>query len=876
MKKRRVLWVSLAMLVLIPSVLFLIFVINPTGRAWLWERVETWLADKYHLSLQYDSLDIRSSAFGWRLTFRDLAWGSSDQDKRETIDELTLDVQPWGFLSGSRPISYAQIKGAHLSVRIDADRVAMDSAGYTFNADDLAKVLSKKTKSTEESLQGWPDLIVDDVHLDISNISEGEKQDFRLDLGGSWSLKEGLNRISAVSPGFDFVPLVRGIREFVRRSHLLPESFDGLDGIEIFERGRIEKLEVRCASLLSCEGSGWMQGLVWKSKDFIPGVNDLSGRIAFAEHAATLDLAASKLTMTWPKVYQHPIPLALQHTRISLNYDDLNLRIQVPNMALVWKGVKASAQARLLVPWKDPKKTRVNISLKSRGAPWPSIRGVLPDKIFSPNLNAWLEKRLQGGEVSDVTGKVSGEILKFPFASGKDGSFDLKAKVESIGVVYHDEWPRLDACKAAFSIDNAKLGISEIQCRADGITDLSGEFSLPELGAKNTELGVKLKVRSAYGPALSFLGRSPLRKITPVLASITQGAKSQETDVQMTVRLADEEKPIELVGHSSIEALRLLMPQSLYSGLVDRAEVDFDQDGLKKIEGVSASGNEKTKILLQKNAADNSLDLSLEPANTVPNPLKGQAKLRPANAPESLEGSLSGLKVSGDAALVTIDQILWNAGQKPLLAFKGLAQIKDFGAAVRIFNLPSEHGKGKGTIRFDLSMPGIPSDGIAKYLSGTVDIDLEEGQLKNLSRTITSLINFANLKVFGLKSDSLSYSFLKSRLKFANGTMITDESNIGLGVLEVEAVGTVDFTKNFMDMNLVIIPDLGSPVVAGGLALWNPLVGVALFGISIFQKKASDSRLNRAVSQTYKLKGKIDDPAISLIRPMDPMELLKF
>lgn len=875
MQRRRTVWISLSAIVLVPSLLFLVLAGTQTGRTWLWKRVENWLTEKYQLSLQYESLEISPSAFGWRLDFRDLVWGSFLQNKRETIHELTLDVQPLGYFSGTRLISYARVKGMHLSIGIDADRIDLGSTGYSFRADDLAEILKEKKEKPDESLQAWPDLIMEDVRLDISNSFAEEKQDFRLELAGAWSPKTGLNRFDAASPGFDFVSLGHGLREFSKRSRIFSESSDVWESIGIFQRGRIENLEVRCTTLPNCQGTGWIRNLAWSPKGLIPGVENLSGRLAFMEHTLTLDLAASKLAIKWPEVYRYPFPLALQHTRITLNYDDKNLQILVPSMAFVWKGVTASTLARIEVPRENPKKTRVFVSLRSRVATWPSIRGALPDMIFSSRLNQWLGQKLQGGQVREVSVKVSGEILKFPFASGKGGSFDLMAGFEGVGVSYHEEWPRLDACQAALRIENTKLGIGDIHCRAGSIPDIAGELNIPDFGAEKAEIGARIQIKSGLGAVLSFLNRSPLRKVASFLSSITQGAKAQQTDLQLRVRPGDEERPFEVSGHSTIEELRLLMPLSLYSGLVNRAEVEFDQDGLEKFEGISRSGGDRTKIIIQKNAEDDSLDLSLEPANAARNPLKGRAKLRPAIAPESVEGSLSGLKLSGNAALVRINHAIWKSEPKPLLAFKGLARIKDFGAAARMLSLPSDYGKGQGTIRFDLSLPGIPKGSVAKYLTGTLDIDLTKGQLRNLSQTLTSVLNFANLNVFGVRPDSLSYSFLKGRLKFTNGKMITDDANAGLGALEVEAVGTIDYAKDFMDVNLVIIPDLGSPLVAGSLALWNPLVGLTLIGISIFQKKASDSRLNRAVSQTYKLKGTIDDPAISLIRPMDPMELLK-
>ncbi|MBC7658880.1 MAG: hypothetical protein H7249_04155 [Chitinophagaceae bacterium] len=126
-------------------------------------------------------------------------------------------------------------------------------------------------------------------------------------------------------------------------------------------------------------------------------------------------------------------------------------------------------------------------------------------------------------------------------------------------------------------------------------------------------------------------------------------------------------------------------------------------------------------------------------------------------------------------------------------------------------------------------------------------------------------VNAANLASFGVHSENVPYRTLGAELEFNGGLLNVKKTAINVDVLEVRGEGTVDFRKDKMNLELEFIPDLGSVPPALAVGVWNPLVAMALFGFSQFEEKASDSVLNRLVSQTYKLDGAPSDPKVHLV-----------
>lgn len=832
--RRRKLWIGLLCGLVALLLLLLGFIRSAYGRRLVQDKVQEWLAREYQIALVYEKLEIASQTLGWQIRVHKLRWGY-EAEPSIPVEELLVDVRPWNFFLGSLPIEAIAVRGVQIHGQLINRSLKVDGIGPTLSPDLLDSPAGGKTR--------WPPLDVRLEDIEVA-LNYGQDQTLQTRINVAWGTDLALTHLDVTSPELELAPL-----------HL-----------PFLESGRIEQLQLNCQNLQSCQGSANLHHMKWAADGVIPSVEELSARLEFSPQRLMVYLPKKIHRMTWPAVYAKSFALGLPPMALTLSYDAERLQIDVPESLLDYAGVETSAKARIRIPWKNPKATHLHLFAKVAASGWDRVRGVLPDQVLSPALNRWLEQNLRQAQIKNVEGQFDGVVTGFPFAAERENRFSIKALFNAAELQFHERWPALTGCNGRFTLRNAALRVEDIACLLGGMPVREGLVVLPQLNAKDREIRVHASSVSAVEKAADFLAASPLKTVGTALTRLEFKGR-QQTSIDLRYQLGlDAEKALALSGQTRVQNARFSLPQALFSGSAPTVSVDYNQDGLLRVESEVQHQGERTRVRVQKDAQADALLMTLSGG------WDAQLRAWPARAPDFAEGTLSGLKLSGTAAQVNFAKLTWKEGE---LAFRGHADVQDFGAVSRSLGLPDDYGGGRGSMDFDLKVVGEIKSPISQSLSGQLLIDLMHGELKKLSHTLVTVVDFANLKVFGIGSEKLSYKFLKGTLHFDQGVVRTDDGRVGLGIVEILATGEVDYAHDAMNINLQIIPDLGAPAVAVAIGLWNPLLGLTLYGISRMQNHAADSKLNRMISQTYKLKGSIKDPKISLVKPMNLGEIVK-
>jgi uncharacterized protein YhdP len=416
--------------------------------------------------------------------------------------------------------------------------------------------------------------------------------------------------------------------------------------------------------------------------------------------------------------------------------------------------------------------------------------------------------------------------------------------------------------------------MDQILCQSSGLAINQGRMELPDIGATRPNLLLSFQVKGSLEASLQFLQKTPLRAVTTLTDTLGIRAAAQKSTMSLHVPLGsgNGRESFELRGQTHIPEASWELPREIMKGTLRNLVLDFDQKGVKDLQADMKHASERAQLTARRNETGTQLDLNLK-ASDDKDGLEAALRFTPADQPRRIEGHLRGLVLEKAAARVSVDSFHWEGSERPFQV-KGQAEIQDFGTFWSTAGLGTEFKGGHGSLVFDLELPGnfvIENPG---RLTGNFDFDLKEGRIDRLSSTVKALINVANLSIFGVNSGSVTYPFLKGRLVFGHGSLMTENSVIGLGALEIQAKGSVLYPKEFMDLELTIIPDLGSPAASIAIGLWNPLVGLGLYGYSKLHGKASDSRLNRLASQSYRMKGPLAKPEISLISILHLKEVL--
>ncbi len=859
-----------------------LFLRSDSGRHWAQLEVLDWIKREYGVSIAYQSLEFTESTFGWELTLHSILWkflpGSMDgvyEASGQPIDRLHLSINPLSLILDRKPVKAISIKGLVLKPEIRPEGLLFRGAGLDVSQARLAQWL--QSPSDERDAAAWPEIRLEDARVELQLSSEGttKASDDTVvwNAAGRWSARTGFNQLQLSSSRIPLAPLVQTGRQLLL-GQTRPEVASTLELVSRIERGWIENLQIHCKQDFDCLGSSNLRHLQWKEKNGLPGLNDFSARLEFGRKRLEFTIPAAERVLTWSTVYKQSLPFNLFGTRIKVMFDDDAIVLDIPTTQGIWNSLSFEANARVSIPNHDPKKSRMHLDIRALPARWDQVRSVLPDQILGATLMDWLRQRLTKGQIHNLSAKLDGLILEFPFARKQTGIFKVNADFKSLQLHYQNDWPVLNDCQGRFLMSNIRISLEPMTCHAEALKFDQGKLEIPDISTPNSNLQLSMQVQGSLDASVHFLRKTPLRSITTLIDELGIRAPAQRTKLDLLIPLASAHarKDLTLRGQTQLSTATLALPRNILNAALQDLVLQFDQRGVKGLTADMKYEGAESRLTLHRDPSLAHMDLSVKPL--VPGKgLDAGMRFSPADHPQRIDGFLTGLILEKGAAELKLDSFQWQ-GQDHPLQVQGHATIKDFGAISPTLGLGPDYKGGHGTVTFHLALPGDLAVESPSALAGTVDFDLKDGSFEKLSATSMALINVANLRLLGINSKSVSYPFLKGRLRFERGLVSTDDATIGLGALEIHAKGHVDYVKDALNFELTMIPDLGSPAASMAIGLWNPLVGLGLYGYSKFHGRASDSRLNRIASQSYRMKGPIGKPDISLISILHLKEII--
>ncbi|HVF65645.1 MAG TPA: YhdP family protein [Casimicrobiaceae bacterium] len=250
--------------------------------------------------------------------------------------------------------------------------------------------------------------------------------------------------------------------------------------------------------------------------DALPGFKGLSGRFDASDRGGTLEVTSRNGVLAMPKVFTEPIALDVAGARVRWDRrgDIVNVRIDEATFANVH--VAGAAQGT----WRSTAVGPGTIDLTARlsRAQVKDVHRYLPTAVH-PDIRTWLKFALLAGTSSDARLTLKGDLARFPFADGKDGTFLVTARIAEAAVDYADAWPKVTHVDADLRIEGHLLSIAAARGRMLGaaigpttamIADLSQEY--PELEVDG----------EASGPTTEFLR---FVSTTPVAAWIDRATE---------------------------------------------------------------------------------------------------------------------------------------------------------------------------------------------------------------------------------------------------------------------------------------------------------------------------------------------------------------
>ncbi|RZA10772.1 MAG: hypothetical protein EOP10_34220, partial [Proteobacteria bacterium] len=358
------------------------------------------------------------------------------------------------------------------------------------------------------------------------------------------------------------------------------------------------------------------------------------------------------------------------------------------------------------VPFADPKLTTLSYDAVADNTTWDKVVAVLPDVILKEKTMDWLRKNIRSAKVQSVRSEGRGTAAAYRDTGSTEGYFLIEAGVAAVNLEFLKKWPLLEDCAGAFTMRNLMIDIDDIACRSLGVGVGAGSVTFPDLGAKPPLIAIEFEAKAPFKESLAYLQAGPLASIAQVLKTLGVSAEKQTTQISISAPLSKGEgkkNKLKLTGATTVTQASLATPLDLYAGSTPQILVNYDQDGIIKLEGKLKGPYELSQLTITRDRAKNGLAILVAPIDPTQDSLHASAFATPSNAPKLIRGSATGLQLKNRSARGAIDDLNWRLGEDSLLSVKGSADIADFGTASKVFGIPGVFKGGKGTTQFDLS-----------------------------------------------------------------------------------------------------------------------------------------------------------------------------
>jgi uncharacterized protein (TIGR02099 family) len=277
---------------------------------------------------------------------------------------------------------------------------------------------------------------------------------------------------------------------------------------------------------------GRFENLALNRSGRIPGFSGISGTVESGDRGGALTLNSHKATVDMPLVFRDALDfdgLAAQvawtrgagATELKLN------SISFSNAHLsgtVFGSYRGAGAERGIIDLTG-RLTRADARYVSRYIPL----------VVGKAGRDWLDNAFIAGQSGDVTLRLKGNLDEFPFPDGKDGVFQVTAKVTGGVLNYANGWPHIENIAGDLVFRGKRMDVHARQGSIFGVKLGKVHVEIPDLAL---EEGKMLNVNGeAEGPTsefFTFIGKSPVQGM---IDRFTEGWQAQGSG-KLSLKLA--------------------------------------------------------------------------------------------------------------------------------------------------------------------------------------------------------------------------------------------------------------------------------------------------------------------------------------------------
>jgi uncharacterized protein (TIGR02099 family) len=206
-------------------------------------------------------------------------------------------------------------------------------------------------------------------------------------------------------------------------------------------------------------------------------------------------------------------------------------------------------------------------------------------------------------------------------------------------------------------------------------------------------------------------------------------------------------------------------------------------------------------------------------------------------------------------------------GERRRTAMKFKAEITDAGLALARFGMKDVVRRGKGVMEGTVAWVGSPLAFDYPSLSGTFNVNVENGQFLKADPGLAKLLGVLSLQSLPRRlaldfrdvfSEGFTFDFVRGDITIEQGIAATNNLQMKGVNAAVLMEGKADIARETQDLKVLVVPEINAGTASLVATAINPAIGLATFLAQYFLREP----LMRAATQEFQVDGTWADPRI--------------
>lgn len=248
--------------------------------------------------------------------------------------------------------------------------------------------------------------------------------------------------------------------------------------------------------------------LGWHATDEFPGVQDLSGVLAWQPTSGRLELDSENTTI----IPKNTKPLTFKMVNAAWNWQRLSngLRISMDRFVLRHPQLVMSAQGAVDQALSvNDRQVRVTAEFYAKDAA--SLLAYLPTDELKPKLAEWLMHDVTRIGTASGRLEINGKWANFPF-DDHTGTFTVQGHVNGVDLLINKDWPVNNDIDADITVNQRHLDANVDHAILQGVPVLQANVGIDGIGLGQEVLLIHGRVQALAADMKAYVFASPLRR----------------------------------------------------------------------------------------------------------------------------------------------------------------------------------------------------------------------------------------------------------------------------------------------------------------------------------------------------------------------------